>query len=573
MDRSFAPTVSTRVRQPSAPSFWNGRTFWLLLLLLAMGWSLARAGVLQQDLINEGGWTLVLRFISAAVQPALNSDFLRLTAGATLVTLAYAVTGTALSLLIGGIGGVFASEVWWQAVVGQRNGRLYRLPWGAVRALLAFPRGLHELLWGLLFVNIFGLDPLTAILAIAIPYGAIIAKVFAETLDETPRRPFMTLLNSGVSPLKAFLYTLLPQAFPDLLSYSFYRFECAIRAAAVLGIIGAGGLGYQILLSFQTLRYEEMWTLFYALFLLSGLADFWSALLRRRLGRTGSGEIEGLASTGRTAPRRDLVVRVSWGMVAFLTPFSFWYIQADFTKLWSPRTAALLNDIIQASLPLRFEWPYLLELFQLSRQTLAMSILATLFAALGGILLAFPAANNFLLPGGVMDPGRGSRARWWAAVVLVLVRGFLLVARAIPAPVWALILLFVFFPGILPGALALGLYNLGVLGRLMAEVVENQNERPLRALKAQGASGFQVFLYGVLPATVPRFMAYSLYRWEIAIRATVIVGLVGAGGLGRLLTEQLSRFDYRSLAVTLICYIALTFLVDLISAAVRRTIR
>jgi phosphonate transport system permease protein len=129
------------------------------------------------------------------------------------------------------------------------------------------------------------------------------------------------------------------------------------------------------------------------------------------------------------------------------------------------------------------------------------------------------------------------------------------------------------FPGILPGAIALGLHNLGILGRLMAEVTENLDNRPLRALKALGASGPQVFLYGVLPRTLPRFIAYILYRWEVCIRSTVIVGLVGAGGLGRLLTEQLSSFDYKGLVTTLIVFISLTFLVDLISASVRKTLK
>lgn len=88
-----------------------------------------------------------------------------------------------------------------------------------------------------------------------------------------------------------------------------------------------------------------------------------------------------------------------------------------------------------------------------------------------------------------------------------------------------------------------------------------------------GATGSQVFLYGVLPRTLPRFIAYILYRWEVCIRATVIVGFVGAGGLGRLLTEQLSSFDYKGVVATLICFICLTFLVDLISATVRRALR
>ena len=149
----------------------------------------------------------------------------------------------------------------------------------------------------------------------------------------------------------------------------------------------------------------------------------------------------------------------------------------------------------------------------------------------------------------------------------------MLFARAVPEPIWALIFLFVLFPGILPGAIALAIHNLGILGRLMAEVIENLDERPLHSLKALGATQSQVFLYGILPLTLPRFLAYILYRWEVCIRATVIVGLVGAGGLGRLLTEQLSSFDYKGLLSTLIVFLGLTFVVDMISASIRRSLK
>lgn len=158
-------------------------------------------------------------------------------------------------------------------------------------------------------------------------------------------------------------------------------------------------------------------------------------------------------------------------------------------------------------------------------------------------------------------------------VILLFTRFLLLFTRAIPAPIWALLFLFVLFPGILPGAIALGIHNMGILGRLMAEVTENLDTRSGRSLKALGATNSQVLIYAVLPHTLPRFMAYILYRWEVCIRATVIVGFVGAGGLGRLLTEQLSSFDYRGVVATLICFICLTFLVDLVSATVRRSLR
>jgi len=542
---------------------------------------LMQAGFFGRDVVNEGGWTLILRFLRASIHPDLSPEFLSLALDATLTTLAYAVCGTAFSVLLGVVGGVLASEVWWQSVFpprGTESRRFsgYKAPWLGLRAGLAIPRAIHEIIWGLFFVNILGLDPLTAILAIAIPFGAITAKVFSEILDETPRQPLNTLLNSGVSPLKALAYSLVPQAFPNLLSYAFYRFECSIRAAAVLGIIGAGGLGYEIFLSLQSLRYEQMWTFFFALFLLSGLTDFWSALLRRCLGSTNRLDLN-LFKLSRRKTRtyqRDPVVNVSLVAAAGLLLFSFWYVQADFAKLLAPRTARLLAGVIRDSFPPNFDAALIGELFTLSAQTLAMSILAMVGASLAGIVLSLPAANNFLLPGGILDSGGGGKSRWlWGAAILLFARGLLLVLRAIPAPIWALILLFVLFPGILPGAIALGLYTLGILGRLMAEVTENLDARPLRALKAQGASGPQVFLYGVLPRALPGFVAYILYRWEVCIRATVLVGLVGAGGLGRLLTEQLSSFDYRGVVTTLAFFIGLTFLVDLVSASVRRALR
>jgi phosphonate transport system permease protein len=557
--------INQNTNIPKPPSWFNYRTLWGLIFLAALVWSLQTAGIFGGNLINKGGWSLVQRFIVAAIHPDFSPEILKITLDATFKTLAYAVCGTFFSVIIGLVGGILSSEVWWQSVSPTQRRHPYT-PWLIIRAILAIPRAIHELIWGLFFVNIFGLDPLVAILAIAIPFGTITAKVFSDILDETPRQPFKALLNSGVSPLTAFIYTLIPQAFLNLLSYSFYRLECSIRAAAVLGIIGAGGLGYQMLLSLQSLRYEEMWTFLIALVLLSGLTDFWSALLRQRLGAPSRLDLNvlNLKKPQKNDAQNDPVIKVSLFSAIILLIFSFWYVQADFTKLWSPRTAKLLAGVIHDALPPDFS--QLNQLFSLSTQTLAMSILAIAGAGLGGILLSFPAAHNFLLPG-------GSLTRYWARLLLILSRFLLLFLRAVPEPIWALIFLFVLFPGILPGAIALCLHNLGILGRLMAEVTENLDPRPSSSLKALGATNPQIFLYSIIPRTLSRNLAYILYRWEVCIRASLIVGLVGAGGLGRLLTEQLSSFDYKGLLTTLLVFIALTFGVDLISAKLRQTLR
>ena len=233
-----------------------------------------------------------------------------------------------------------------------------------------------------------------------------------------------------------------------------------------------------------------------------------------------------------------------------------------------------MRFISERAVPLNFQALPIAEWLRLVSITMAMSLLAVAGAGIIALPLAYPAARNFLLPGGLLNSNNYSRSSTvlgWGIVLIT--RAILLVTRSIPPPIWALVLLFVFFPGILPGAIALGLYTLGVLGRLMAEVVENMDERPLRALKSLGAKGGQVFAYGVYPATFPRFISYLLYRWEEAIRATVVIGLVGAGGLGRLLTEQLISFNYQGVLTTLIVFVGLTFAVDLISAAARSAYR
>jgi phosphonate transport system permease protein len=522
---------------PSRP--WLTPTLgWALALLIAVGFSLHL--VLRQgwDLFNPSGWPQLAGFLSAAIQPDLSRDLLQLTAQATLVTLGFAVCGTTLSLIFGFLGGILCSEVWWLSVAPRHPRRWL---WIGLRSGLALPRAIHEMLWGLFFINILGLDPLVGVVAIALPFGAIVAKVFSEILDDTPREPLKALINSGTPAAAAFLYGLLPQAALDLISYSFYRFECSLRSAAVLGVIGAGGLGYEILLSLQSLKYRELWTFFYALILLNGLVDWISGWFRQRWGcgsrldlnqRPGS-----VRSLGRLSGDPWLWL-ANLGIVV-LVPICFWIIQADWSRLWSSKSMNNLISFLRALWPPNWAVLWQQDWWQLSSQTIAMAILAIALAAIGGLLLAFPAAANCFAPGGLLNPnphasGLGS------CLGLVGSRAALLTTRAIPAPIWALVVLFVVYPGVLPGAIALGLYNLGILGRLMAEVIENLDPRALQALRAQGTPGTLVFLYGLVPLSLPRFLSYSLYRWEVCMRETVTIGVVGAGGLGLLLKEQLS---------------------------------
>ena len=540
---------------PTRPGALARRVLVLAVVIIVLA-SLYAAGVGRSEVVRASGLPQLVEFFAAAARPRADAEFLGLVLTATVTTLSYAVLGTLLSLVIGLAGGILTSQLWWQSTSGQglRGGR--GALWVGLRTLMAMPRGIHEVVWGLVLLSIFGIQPIVAVLAIGIPFGAVTAKVFSELLDEASRRPYEALIAAGSRRLPALLYGVLPTAVADLFSYGFYRFECAIRSATILGLIGAGGLGFQLQLSFQSLVYTEIWTLLYALILLCAVSDMWSSAVRRRrtvIRRVG-GPLRGY----------DPVLLASLGAVVVLAPTSTWWIGLDLSVLWSPRTWELTQHLLEQTWPLHLDNATLVELLRLSGITLAMSVIAMVIAFTGGMLLAFPAARRRSAAGARSVPRQVART---------VVRAVLIVLRAIPPPVWALLLLFVFYPGILPGAVALGVYTLGVLGRLMAEAAENLDERPLRALRAAGAAPSQVFCYGVVPAAAPRFVAYGLYRWEVTIRETVVVGVVGAGGLGLLLSSQLTSFDYSGAATTLIAIMILTAVVDLISASVRRVLR
>lgn len=153
-----------------------------------------------------------------------------------------------------------------------------------VRFVLAFMRSIHELVWAVLFVAAFGLSSLAVVLAIAIPYAGIPGCIYSELLNDVPHGPLDGLRSSGASPARVLLYGRMPMALTDMLSYGFYRFECAIRAAAIMSFVGIRGLGFEIQLSLNDLRFDEVWTLLLFLFGLVLLVDYWSARVRRSLG-------------------------------------------------------------------------------------------------------------------------------------------------------------------------------------------------------------------------------------------------------------------------------------------------
>jgi phosphonate transport system permease protein len=168
---------------------------------------------------------------------------------------------------------------------------------------------------------------------------------------------------------------------------------------------------------------------------------------------------------------------------------------------------------------------------------------------------------------------RPSRARAAAlSAVAWTARGLLNLGRTLPELLWALVLIFAVGLGPFAGALALGLHTAGVLGRLYAEALEEVPVEPFAALRAAGATEVAASAFAVLPQAFPQLVAYTLYRWEVNIRASAVLGVVGAGGLGALLHVSLNLFQHHRTLSVLGVVILLVTAVDLLSGAIRRRI-
>lgn len=238
--------------------------------------------------------------------------------------------------------------------------------------------------------------------------------------------------------------------------------------------------------------------------------------------------------------------------LVLLAWMSFSYLSLDLTQLFTGEAGTQMWRYIASFYPPDTSADYLARVAWGTVETIAISAVGTGIAALLGLLLALPAAGRL---------GRTARA----ASRLVL--NFL---RSIPELVWAALMVMAAGLGPFAGTLALALHTTGVIGRLLAETLENTRPEPARALRLSGARPAVAFLYGTMPDVVPQFVAYTLYRWEINIRMAAILGVVGAGGLGQLLYVSLSLFQQRQAFTVIIATLLLVVLVDAGSAWLRR---
>jgi len=254
-------------------------------------------------------------------------------------------------------------------------------------------------------------------------------------------------------------------------------------------------------------------------------------------------------------PSRRSAVRWFGVGVLGLVVASFWSLDMQWAQFLSLDAARSMGRFVGEFFPPDTSPVFLERVALATWETLAMSLLGTLLAAAFGLALALPASRQ-----------HEADAAWMRAPTRLVLNAL----RSVPELVWAGLLLIAAGLGPFAGTLALALHTTGVLGRLFAEAVENAPPGPAAALRAQGIGRLRVFLYATLPQVLPQLMSYTLYRWENNIRAAAILGVVGAGGLGQLLSFHMGLFHMGKTATILGAMLLLVGLVDALSHAARR---
>ncbi len=279
-----------RVPPASAPARHWGTWLGGVAALALVVWSWRGADVDLAALFSgEAAWQMA-SYVHRLFPPDLSGPALREAAVGAWETFAISLVGSVLSvcvavplalgatrtllyrgILYGGQRLSPAAQAWRRAVVA------------ACKLLLAVFRTVPEIVWALIFVFVVGLGPFPGVLALGLHTGGVLGKLFGEVLEDVDPRPLEALQGTGASRLGVALYGILPQALPHFVSYALYRWEVNIRAAAVMGFVGAGGLGQRIWVAISLFQEHQLLTLILAIYVMVTLVDTLSAWLRSRL--------------------------------------------------------------------------------------------------------------------------------------------------------------------------------------------------------------------------------------------------------------------------------------------------
>lgn len=480
----------------------SASVLFLLVAVVALGIADLKVSALSP-------WAEMSRLIAGLARP----DFLSIEAMSVVWTVAFAVLGVSLGATIGFLFALVFARM------------------RAIRLLCAFLRSVHELFWALLLIQITGLSPTTGILAVAIPYSGIFAKVFAEMIEEADLS-VERVLPVGTSIVARFAYARIPELAPQFWTYTLYRLECGMRSTLVLGFVGLPTIGFHLDSFFKQGHYAQAAALLFAFYVLIGTRRLWARPATIPILIAASVLVLPEA-VGATSTLANLVRFVTHDIAPAPLRGADLFAAATWANLWIWFWAIAIKQI----------GPGVVQTLVLSQiAVVAMGIIA---------LLLFPfICQKFV--------GRIGKPLGRVALVIV---------RSTPEFMLVYVLLQLLGPSMLPAVIALSVHNGGIVGYLMGRHADALEYR------ADAPKGLNLYCYETVPRLYGQFLAYVLYRWEIILRESAIFGILGIATLGYYVDAAISEFRLDVAVVLIVATALLSMIVDALSRALRRRLR
>ena len=467
--------------------------------------------------LHFGGIDIFKEFIISAFNPKIDKEIIIQVINRLNETLLIGFSSWVLSIIFGVIFGIFSSNIFY---------KIFNIPIffnRIIRFFLTFIRSIHEIVWGLVLMQIYGLNFFTGIIAICFPYIAINAKVFAEQIETIDYRNFESITQINGPYFSSLITLIWNPTINTLKNFGLYRLECSIRSAVTLGLFGIGGIGTSIFLSFQTLNFRELWTYLWALALLI-------ILLRKIFNKL---KLENLP-----ANLSIFLIIVIFTIILLCFFFLLYFIFNN-----NHRGIYSIFFLFRASSYLIF-----FDFLKLILDTIILSLLST------AIAISFP---PFFI--GIFNNNSGR----------IIIRFIAFLFRLIPTPVLILVLLTFNNPSISLAALTLGIHNAGITSKLLLTNLEQQDKKNYIAMKSLGISKNTSWLLGLFSQQAKSYLSYCAYRSDIIIRETAIVGVIGGIGLGWQLQESLSSFAWKEVTIILIAYSSIGIVGELINGKIK----
>ncbi len=417
------------------------------------------------------------------------------------------------------------------------NKFLYGVVKGFVNALRAIP----ELVYALILVSSLGIGSLPGIIAIILHTIGLATKFYAEAIESVDQKQVEAVKSTGSNSIQVIRHAIIPQIMPLFTGYTAYIYDHNIRVAVGLGIVGAGGIGIELYRRIRQFHYDKVATIIILIVLIVSLISKLSDYIRNSI-------LEGKFFSEKT--------KVFDSIISFLSILLLLVSIGNIVSQIPGIISAIPRMIETFSYMLPPDIGDLKEYFKLTIETIGMAITGTIFASLIAFLVAIFSSKNIMKFAFIRN-------------IFIEVANFF---RAMPDIIFALFFVVAIGLGPFPGVLALAFSSAGLLAKFYTEVIENIDEKQIEAIEATGANTMQKIRHAIIPQILPLFNSYNLYVLDRNVRTSTVLGIVGAGGIGYLLSVSMKMMEY-SKTTTIIIIMFITILTaDIISTKLRKKI-